>query len=111
MMILNFDSTEFAKIVKESLREVMKERELEGSEVPTEQLLTAKDAAKLLDLTVHTIHNKANKGELPYMRRSKRIYFLRDELIEHLKAGRKRSNDEIEREAESYLNKRGGDDD
>jgi len=107
MMILNFDSTEFAKIVKESLREVMKERELKGPETPTEQLLTAKDAAKLLDLTVPTIHNKASKGELPHMRRSKRIYFLRSELIEYLKVGRKKSNDEIEREA--YV--KGGDDD
>ena len=108
MMILNFNTTEFAKIVKESMREVMKERELKGSEAPTEQLYTAKDAAKLLDLTVPTIYNKANKGELPYMRRSKRIYFLREELIEYLKAGRKKSNAEIEWEAES--NKKGGDD-
>jgi len=111
MVILQLNSTEFAKIVEESVRKVMKERELEGPETPTEQLYTARDAAKFLNLTVPTIHNKANKGEIPYMKRSKRLYFSRNELIEYLKAGRKKSNDEIEREAESYLNKKGGDDD
>jgi excisionase family DNA binding protein len=74
-----------------------------GSTDPPEQLLTIQEAAKLLNLTVPTMYSKVSKGELPVMKRSKRLYFSRTELLEYLKAGRKRSNAEIEQEAGAYL--------
>jgi len=79
---------------------------------PTEQperLLTVYDAAEFLNLTVPTIYSKVSKGELPVMKRGKRLYFSANELMEYLKAGRKKSNAEIEQEAKAYLsnNKKG----
>ncbi len=77
-----------------------------GNEQPTEkpeQLLTVQEAAQFLNLTVPTIYSKVSKGELPVMKRSKRLYFSRTELMEYLKEGRKKSNAEIEQEAETYL--------
>ena len=74
-----------------------------------EQLLTIQEAAEFLSLTVPTMYSKVSKGELPVMKRSKRLYFSRTELLEYLKDGRKKSNAEIEQEAEKYLpnNKKG----
>lgn len=76
----------------------------------SEQLLTVEGAAQFLNLTVATIYSKVSKGELPVMKRSKRLYFSKTELIDYLKGGRKKSNAEIEQEAESYLSrsKKGG---
>ena len=76
----------------------------------SEQLLTVEDAAQFLNLTVATIYSKVSKGELPVMKRSKRLYFSKTELIDYLKGGRKKSNAEIEQEAEAYLSrsKKGG---
>jgi len=74
-----------------------------------EQLLTIQEAAEFLCLTVPTLYSKCSKNELPYMKRSKRLYFSRTELLEYLKDGRKKSNAEIEQEAEAYLlNKKKG---
>jgi excisionase family DNA binding protein len=74
-----------------------------------EQLLSVQEAAQFLNLTVPTIYSKVSKGELPVMKRSKRLYFSSTELMEYLKGGRKKSNAEIEQEAEAYLsNKRKG---
>lgn len=75
-----------------------------------EQLLTIQEAAEFLSLTVPTMYSKVSKGELPVMKRSKRLYFSSTELMEYLKEGRKKSNHEIEAEAEAYLsnNKKGG---
>lgn len=70
-----------------------------------EHLLTIQEAAQFLNLTVPTIYSKVSKGELPVMKRSKRLYFSNTELMEYLKEGRKKSNAEIEQEAESYLSK------
>ena len=61
-----------------------------------EQLLTIQEAAEFLSLTVPTMYSKVSKGELPVMKRGKRLYFSRAELLEYLKAGRKKSNAEIE---------------
>ena len=74
-----------------------------------EQLLTIQEAAEFLSLTVPTMYSKVSKGELPVMKRSKRLYFSRTELLEYLKDGRKKSNAEIEAEAKAYLlnNKKG----
>lgn len=68
-----------------------------------EQLLTINEAAEFLSLTVPTMYSKVSKGELPVMKRSKRLYFSRIELLEYLKDGRKKSNAEIEQEAKAYL--------
>jgi excisionase family DNA binding protein len=75
-----------------------------------EQLLTVQEAARLLHLTVPTIYSKHSKGELPNVcKRGKRLYFSKQSLIEWVKEGRKKSNAEIEQEAEAYLfnNKKG----
>lgn len=82
------------------------------SKAPTdqpEQLLTIQEAAEFLSLTVPTMYSKVSKGELPVMKRSKRLYFSRTELLDYLKDGRKKSNAEIEQEAKAYLlnNKKG----
>jgi excisionase family DNA binding protein len=74
----------------------------------TEQLLTIQEAAEFLSLTVPTMYSKVSKGDLPVMKRSKRLYFSRTELLDYLKVGRKKSNAEIEQEAKAYLKKKGG---
>ena len=75
----------------------------ESTEQP-EQLLTIQEAAKFLKLTVPTIYSKVSKGELPVMKRSKRLYFSSTQLMEYIKEGSKKTFTETEKEAQSYLN-------
>lgn len=76
-----------------------------------EKLLDIKQAAAYLGLTVPTMYTKVSKGELPVMKRSKRLYFSQSELLEYLKTGRKKTNADIAAEAANYLkNKKGGND-
>ena len=75
----------------------------------TEKLLTIKEASEFLQLSIPTIYSKVSKNQLPYMKRSKRLYFSSKELKEYLKKGRKKSVPEIEAEADAYLsNKKKG---
>lgn len=92
------------RVTANILKAVRKEQT--PTETP-EQLLTVQEAAKFLNLKVPTIYSKVSKGELPVMKRSKRLYFSSTELMEYLKEGRKKSNTEIEAEAETYLKKKG----
>jgi excisionase family DNA binding protein len=70
-----------------------------------EKPLNVQEAAQFLNLTVATIYSKVSKGELPVMKRSKRLYFSSAELLAYIKDGRKKSNAEIEQESEAYLTK------
>ncbi len=97
----------FKRWIKEAQAE-MQPTKVEPTDQP-EQLLTIQQAAEFLSLTVPTIYSMVSKGELPVMTRSKRLYFSRTELLDYIKTGRKKSNAEIEAEAEAYLsNKKKG---
>ncbi|UBM61523.1 helix-turn-helix domain-containing protein [Candidatus Sulfidibacterium hydrothermale] len=94
--------TELTKEVSE-LKQLLLNKSMEQPANLPEQLLTIQEAAELMKLSVPTMYSKVSKGELPVMKRSKRLYFSRTELIEYLKIGRKKTNSEIESEAEMYL--------
>lgn len=76
-----------------------------------EQLLTVQEAADFLKLSVPTLYSKVSRGELPYMKRSKRLYFSKEELHEYVKAGRNLTNEEVKSEALKHLKKKGGNND
>lgn len=65
----------------------------------SDELLTVEDTAKFLSLSVPTIYGLISKGDLPMMKRGKRCYFSKKELIEYLREGRRKTNSEIQREA------------
>lgn len=111
--LFDMDKTVFISLPIEDLQTVIIDcvnsclkNNTQESKTPTEQpeqLLTIQEAAQFLNLTVPTIYSKVSKGELPVMKRSKRLYFSSVELMEYLKEGRKKSNAEIEQEANAYL--------
>lgn len=74
----------------------------------TNELLNVSEAANFLDLAVPTVYSMVSRGELPYMKKTKRIYFSKSELLEYLKTGRKSTNKEIQENAAQYLIKRKG---
>ena len=94
--------TMLTKEVSELKRLLIEKQEQPTTEQP-EKLLTIQEAAQFLNLTVPTIYSKVSKGELPVMKRSKRLYFSSIQLMQYIKDGAKRSNAEIEAEAEAYL--------
>lgn len=73
-----------------------------------DELLTIQQASELLNLSVPTLYSKVSKQELPFMKRSKRLYFSRTELIDYLRAGKRKSSAEIEAEADAYLSNKKG---
>jgi excisionase family DNA binding protein len=68
-----------------------------------EQLFTIQKASEFLNLSVPTIYGKVSRDEIPYMKRGKRLYFSPTELMDYLKGGRKKSQEEIINEVDSFL--------
>ena len=94
--------TILTKEVSELKNLIISKQEKPPQEQP-ETLLNVQEAAEFLKLEVPTIYSKVSRGELPVMKRSKRLYFSNIELMDYLKQGRKKSSAEIEQEARAYL--------
>lgn len=59
--------------------------------------------------TKPTWYSKISRNEVPHYKRGKKVYFLKSEIDEWLKQGKRKSNAEIYQEANTYLlnNKKG----
>lgn len=106
-VFFNVPLNRLAPIFKSWVKEAL--IEMQGYKAETikqpEKLLTVKEAATFLNLTVPTIYSKVSRGELPCMKRGKRLYFSSKELMDYIKKGRKKTNKELEQEAQAYLSK------
>ena len=73
-----------------------------------EKLLTIEEASAFLHLTKQTIYSKVSRGEIPYMKRSKRLYFSRQELLDYIKLGKKLTSQEAKANVNEFLISKGG---
>ncbi|PCJ67505.1 MAG: DNA-binding protein [Bacteroidetes bacterium] len=69
----------------------------------SDQVLTVEECAVFLHLSKATIYTKISKGELPVIKKAKRCYFLRSDLIEYLKKDRIQTSSEIQHEVKQAL--------
>lgn len=81
-------------------------RQVASKDLDTDELLTVQDAAKFLSLSVPTVYGLISKKELPVMKRSKRCYFSKIELINYLKQGRQKTHAEIANDVEVFTNRK-----
>lgn len=91
------------------LKEMLLEDRASNSVEESERFLNIQEASKFLNLAKPTLYTKVSKREIPFMKRGKRLYFSKSELMDYIKEGRKQSISEINAEAETYLsnNKKG----
>jgi excisionase family DNA binding protein len=101
---------ELETLIQNSVERALKARSSNQVETSNqqEQLLTIQQASDFLCLSVPTLYTKVSHKELPCMKRGKRLYFSRTELMEYIKQGKKKTLAEIESEADQYVIKRKG---
>ena len=70
-----------------------------------DELLTIQQTAELLNLSVPTIYGLVSRKAIPVMKKSKRLYFSKQSIIDWIKSGRRKTISEISAEADQYFNK------
>lgn len=73
----------------------------------TEKLFGIDEAKTFTGLSKQTIYNKVANREIPHQRKNGRLYFSSSELTEWIKSGKRKTNQEIKEDAQSYLKKKG----
>jgi excisionase family DNA binding protein len=72
---------------------------------PTDEFLSADQAAEILKIKLSTLYSKVESGDIPYSRSGKRkLLFLRSDLIQFISNKRCKSMHELSQEAENYIN-------
>nr|WP_237421174.1 helix-turn-helix domain-containing protein [Flavobacterium sp. Sd200] len=60
-----------------------------------EEILTVSQASEFLNLAVATIYSKVSRNEIPVNKQGKKLYFYKSELIDWIRSGRIKTNDEM----------------
>lgn len=72
------------------------------------KLFNIDEASDFLNLAKPTVYSMVSKGEIPYMKRSRRLYFSKQDLLEYVRQGRVKTNDEIKEYALEYVSQKKG---
>lgn len=78
----------------------------EKGQTQEDQILTIQQAAEVINLSVPTIYGLVQRTAIPVSKQGKRLYFSKDELINWIKQGRKKTAQEISDEADSLVAQR-----
>ena len=92
----------------ESLEKLLLENSGKKTSEPSGQLMTIDQAAEFLNLAKPTVYSMVSRGEIPYMKRSKRLYFCQQDLMAYIRDGRKMTDIELLDSASDFLTKRRG---
>lgn len=62
---------------------------------PLPEFLTIQEAAAFLNLAVPSLYSMVSRGDLPYIKKTKKLYFSRESLVEYLVSGKQKTKQEI----------------
>ena len=71
-----------------------------------DKLLTIREAAEILHLTVPTVYGLVQRSEVPVCKRGKRLYFSKQELVSWIMSGRKKTIVEIDEQTDQFIQSR-----
>tara|TARA_R110000851_G_C13092562_1_gene567042 strand:+ start:2725 stop:3039 length:315 start_codon:yes stop_codon:yes gene_type:complete len=103
---MNVDFTKIQNDVEETKSLLLSFINSQKSIIPeteSDQVLTVEDCAAFLHLSKATIYAKISKRELPTIKKQKRCYFLKSDLIDYLKKDRQQTNTEIQNNVSEIL--------
>jgi excisionase family DNA binding protein len=72
-----------------------------------DRLMTIQETAEFLHVKKQTLYTYVSKGVIPFNKKAGRLYFSKNDLIQWIKEGNKRSFD-VEEEAKNIISKRKG---
>ncbi len=69
---------------------------------PDDPILTINELAELLSMTKGSIYGLVHKNAIPYHKKGK-LYFLKSEILEWIKSGKRETKSSLDQKANEYL--------
>ncbi len=90
-------------LIENSIRKILGSQKHEHH-LDSDHLLTIQEASAFLNLTVPTLYGYVHRAEIPVMKKSKRLYFSKQQLMDWVKEGQKKTISEIHEQASDFVN-------
>lgn len=71
--------------------------------VSAKALMSVEEAARFLNLAKSSLYQLTSRNEIPFVKRTRKLYFSRPDLENWLLEGKQKSKTEIEREAALFI--------
>jgi excisionase family DNA binding protein len=97
LILTQLSQEELKKLIKESVREVLDE-DKKNDPHTTPYLLNIEQAAAFLQISVQTIYGYTSKRMIPFIKRGKKVLFVRADLEKWFMEGKKKSVAEMKQE-------------
>ena len=68
-----------------------------------DSFLTIDEVAKLINLAKPTVYGLVHQNKIPYIKKGKRLYFVKKEILVWIKSGKQTSKSEMELNVDAYL--------
>jgi len=75
------------------------------TEISEEEYISAKNASVILNFTLSTLYSKVCRREIPFYKQGNRLYFSKNELLDWIKDGRKKTLYDIDVSADKIINR------
>ncbi|MEB8345095.1 helix-turn-helix domain-containing protein [Flavobacteriaceae bacterium KMM 6898] len=98
-MLTEEDIKVLSKQITENLKNDWPSTENQQEDV----FLTIGEACTLIFLAKPTVYGLVHRNKIPYHKQGKRLYFLKSELLEWIKGGKRQTKSSIEEKANEYL--------
>lgn len=103
IILTQLSQDELQTLIECSLSRVLAKSEIATSTLEQDKIFTIEEAASFLSLSRHTIYDLTSRSAIPYLKKGRRLYFSKEDLISWLKDSRRATKAEADQEADSYL--------
>ena len=94
-IIIQFSEIEFKQLLKSCVSEGIQESKLITKQETTDKIFNLKEAAHFLNLAPQTLYGFTSNRTIPFLKKSKKLYFKKAELEIWLNEGKKSTKKEI----------------
>ena len=93
---------EIRQFLREELENFFRENRVGKNETETDEIGGIDLAIELTGLAKPTIYSLCSERKIPHSKQGKRLYFSRQDLLEWIKNGKRKTQNEIAIEADNY---------
>ena len=93
--IILINKTDLEELIQGAVKNAVKNAQ---KAKPADELMDVDQASKFLHLAKQTLYGLTSERLIPFLKRGKRIYFKREELLEWVNQGKMRTREEIVKE-------------
>ncbi|MGC6413596.1 MAG: helix-turn-helix domain-containing protein [Bacteroidia bacterium] len=90
--IIIIDKTDLEELIQGAVKNAVQNAQ---KAKPTDELMDVNQASKFLHLAKQTLYGLTSERLIPYLKRGKRIYFKKEELLNWVNQGKMKTREEI----------------